>query len=119
MASFNVNENTTVRVSGQFTDETGAVIGSGSMQTLAVTLYDRATGAAINGRTGQNVLNANGGTLDVSGNFALQLDPADTAIIGTDRIETHVLRMDWTWSSGNKAGRAEMTLVVNNLVGVP
>lgn len=57
-----------------------------SIISIAVTLRDVLSGTVI--RNAQNVLNANGGTLDVSGKFKLQLDPADHVIFDTTTHRT-------------------------------
>ncbi|MFN0156759.1 MAG: hypothetical protein ACKVRP_01650, partial [Bacteroidota bacterium] len=67
------------------------------------------------------VLGANGGALDVSGNFTLDLSPLDNPVMSSTIIgaEHHVLLLEWTYQSGAKAGKQELTLAVKNLSKVP
>ena len=117
--AFEVTEQSTASVSGIFKDELNAVIGSGDMTTLIGTLYEEVTEVVINSRDEQDMLNANGATLDGSGNFTLQLDPADNAIlVDANEYEIHVLLLEWTYASGAKGGNAEVSVYVKNLAGV-
>jgi hypothetical protein len=117
--AFEVNEKTTSRVTGVFRDEANAVIGTTEMTTLVATLYDKVAGTIINSRDEQDVLNTNGGTLDASGNFTIQLDVADNIILDqTNVYEVHVLLLEWTYDSGAKGGNQEIELYVVNLANV-
>jgi hypothetical protein len=114
--AFQVNEQSTALLSGIFTDEAGAVVGSGEMDTIKATLYNRSNEQIINSRNEQDILNANGGTLDVSGNFTFTFDPADGEIINTEEpYEVHILLLEWTFASGTKGGNQQVELTVMNL----
>lgn len=113
-----VNERTTARYTVTFEDEAGDPIPAADLTTLALTLYDRATGAVINSREAQDALNANGVTVSSAGVLAWTLDPADNAVVGevaVGNVEVHVALFEWTWDSGAKAGRHEVEIAVLNL----
>ena len=106
MKIFEVGDGVSANVSGRFVDHLDAAIGSSRMTTLTSTLRDNVSGQVIGGRENLSVLNANGGTLDVSGNFSMDLDPEendliDAAIVGA---ELHVLSLSWTYDGGAKKG---------------
>jgi hypothetical protein len=114
---FRVNEQTTARYTAQIVDETGAALPAASLSTLKLTVYDQASGSVLNSRSQQNVLNANGVTVDSSGNLVWVMDPADNAIVGTRELEAHIALFEWTWAS-TKAGRHEVPILVLNLAKV-
>jgi hypothetical protein len=111
-----VNEQVTALLTGIFKDEAGNLLGSANMTALVGTLYDRKTGTVINGFNEKNLLNANGGTLDGSGNFSLLLTPADNAIVDQSVVgsEVHVLLLAWEYSGGKK-GKQEIEIAVKNI----
>ena len=65
-----VNEGESCRIVVTFTDYDGSNILSASIASLTCTLKDYEPGTVINGRDGQSVLNANGGTLADEGGVA-------------------------------------------------
>jgi len=104
-------------------DETETAIPAASLSTCTLLLYDQktqlaspgTTGAVINGRNRQSVLNANGGTIDASGNLEMVLTPADNVIVGTgeNQSERHVALFEYTYGVG-KAGKEEILIDVYN-----
>lgn len=114
-----VPEKTTARLTAVLKDEADAVVGSAALTTLTLTLYDERTGAILNLRNQQSVLNANGGAVDANGNLTMTLAVADNAIQNTDlKREMHVALFEYTWSAGAKAGRYEIAFPVDNLTKV-
>ena len=74
-----------------------------ALASVKAWLYDEETGVSINSRKDQDILDANGGTIDADGVLTVRLEPADNVIVGTvevDAIETHILRVKWTWNDG-------------------
>jgi hypothetical protein len=69
----------------------------------------------LNGRDAQNVLNANGVTIDDSGNLVWTLAPADNAIVspGAD-LERHRAVFDVQWSSTRRLVH-EVEILVRNV----
>ena len=114
-----VLEKTTAQYTATLKDEAGVVIPSADLTTLTLTLYDEATGAIINSRDNQNVLNATGVSIDASGLLTWTMDPDDNAIVDTSlapgRTELHVARFDFTWSGGGKTGRRLILVEVRQL----
>jgi hypothetical protein len=75
-----------------------------AMSSMKATLYDRVSGSVINSRSLQSVLNANGGTLDGSGNFGLTLTPVDNPIIDPTIVvaEVHVCCLNGPTKGGQR-----------------
>ncbi len=113
-------ERSSAKITGILKDENGAVISSASLSTLVLSLYvEGSPSTIINGRNKQNVLNANGVTVDGSGNLAWLMDPLDNSIMdSTLSIEQHVALFEWTYG-GSRAGRFEILISVKNLNLVP
>ena len=115
-----VRERSTALYAATIQDENETAIPAADLDTLTLTLYDLATGTAINSRSAQNVLNANNVTVSVLGALAWTMQPADNAIIGSPagKHERHVALFQWTYGSG-KAGSYEVIIDVENLAKVP
>lgn len=115
-----VAEGVTCRITGTLVDETGAAVPAASLTTLTLTLYTETGLAILNSRSAQNVLNANGGTVDSAGALIMTLTPEDNQITGAGvgGPETHVALFEWTWASGTKKGRHEVRFLVTNLAVV-
>jgi hypothetical protein len=77
------------------------------------------TDAAINGRAGQSVLNANGGTLAPAGAFSLTLSAADNraASGNAQRLQLRRLTLVVTFSTGTLTH--EVVYAVRALADVP
>lgn len=119
MATYWVNEKVTARYTADVQDHEGNAIAGSSLTTLTLTLYDKATGTIINNRNAQNVLNVNGVTVDGSGNLVWVMTPDDNAILtAASKVEKHIALFQWTWDSGAKAGKHEVTIQVKNLTKV-
>jgi hypothetical protein len=106
---FKARKGATARYTAVITQEDGATaIPAASLSSLTLTLIDDATGAVINSRSGQNVLNVNGVTVDSSGNLAWAMSPADNPIVAATlphgRAELHLATFAWTWAGGAKGG---------------
>ena len=87
--------------SGRYTANLADILGVVPVLTAAtLTLYDEATGAIINGRNAQAVLNANNCTYDnVTGIFVWEILPADNPILDATRTtETHVAQFIATYN---------------------
>jgi hypothetical protein len=103
-------EGTTPVYRATIQDEAGEPIAAADLDTLELTLVDHLTGATINGRCEQDVLNDNNVTLDAEGQLKWQLQAADNAILGDLRPgqkERHQFLFRWTWTppgGGSRAG---------------
>lgn len=84
-----------------------------------LTLYDKVSGLVINGWQDIDVLNNNGGTIDVNGDGIIELSPADNVALHPLRPrEVHVAELVWVYNAGTGVGRAVVEFVVRNLVKV-
>lgn len=117
---FTVLEETTALYGTTVQDEDGTGIAAASLDTLTLTLYnkDDSEKNTINSRSGQDVLNTNGVTVDGSGVLEWTMEPADNQIMGTPAIggtETHIALFEYTYSGATKAGKHEVEITVENL----
>ena len=118
---YEILEDSSGEIQGTLTEEDGvAPIPGGTLTTLTLTLYaDDAAQTIINGRNAQDILNANGGTVNGAGVLTLTLAPADNAILDTDLpYERHIALLQWAWGVG-KQGKFDLVLIVRNLSKVP
>ncbi len=120
---FAVKEGTTTRTTGVLRDHLRNPIAAAQLQSMTGTLYDRLSDAIINSREAQNFLNANGCTIDASGNWAVVLVAADNAMkVATRANEVHVLLIEFSYKvAGDETvytGKQEIWYVVQNLAHV-
>lgn len=109
----------TSKLTAKLQDENGVGLPVGQITALTLTLYDQKTGTVVNGRDKQSILGVNGGSVDGSGNLALELAPADMALVDAGlSMETHVALIEWTYTGGKK-GAHEVVFRVDNLAKVP
>lgn len=87
------------------------------LQSLTLTLYtirQDDTGAIVNGRNRQNVLNQNFVSVSTGGRLTWIVQPGDTTLVDPLLpFERHIGLFEWTWARG--AGKKEVILVVRNL----
>lgn len=115
-----VNELTTAEYTATITDEDGETpIPLADLSTVTLTLYDEASGSIINSRDDTNVKNTGPVTIHAtSGLLTWTMAPADNPIVGSvavGGVEKHIALFEWTWDSGNKAGKHEVLIEVVNL----
>jgi len=110
IATQRVREGTTTILSLPLTDQAGAALTAASLTTLTATLTSRDTGAAV--FTARNVLASL-----TAGVLALELTPADLAMLTTRSLERRVLTLSATYGGG-KAWHQEIPVEVVGLVGV-
>lgn len=110
-----INRDTSGLYNAVLLDENDATVAPAQLSSLTLTLTDRATGAVINSRAGVSVLNANGGTLDISGNFYMQFTALDNQIVSTSspQVEVHVALFQWTFGSGLKGSHMIQLNILN------
>lgn len=120
---FQVRESTSSQLTATLKDEAEVAIPAVNLSTLTLMLYDQTTetenpgttGAIINNRNRQDILNANGGTVDANGLLTMVFEPADNVIINTGVIEErHVALLEYTYAAGLKAGKEEVLIDVFN-----
>ena len=112
-------EKSTPKIKSVIRDDAGVGIPGGALTTLILTLYEELTGNLLGSRpAGQDILGVNGGSVDVNGNFALQLALADMAILDDiRRSEVHIALIEWTYGAG-LGNKKEIEFVVINLAKV-
>ena len=110
-----VKEDSTYQVTGTFKDEADVAIAAASLSTAKMWLTDH-LGAAINSRSGTDILNAGPGVVSSAGLLILTLLPADNPIVGpnADSVERHLLIIEWTWASTKKSHAPIYLMVVND-----
>jgi len=114
-----VQEGESANVTGSFQNGDDA-IAKAAILSVTFTLYDEATAAVINGRDGQDILDANGGSITAAGVLTLKLQPADNCVVGSiaaGRLEPHIGRVKWTWTDGllTRTGIQEFRIYVEKL----
>lgn len=113
-----VLERTTLRIAGTLVDENDVPVPDSQLNTATLDIYTRSSSSRqiVNGNSGTDVLNANQGSFDASGNFVIILSPDDNALINPDiEEEWHRCVLNWTYGAGLKAGRFVIDFRVQNL----
>lgn len=113
-------EGSVAELSGVLRDQAGAVITESRLTGLRFTLKD-ASGNVVNSRDDVNILNANGGAVDASGNFTLLLRAADHSIADqTVLSETRYAIITKIWDAANQKTDIDVIRYdVKNLKFVP
>lgn len=107
---FDVLAGTTPRYTATIVDEDNVAIPLASLTTLTLTVVNTRTGAAVNGRDRQNVLNANNVTVHAtSGLVTWSIQALD---LPSTVDETYICAFEWSWSAGAKKGWHDLSLVV-------
>lgn len=91
----------------QVVDEAGAGIDGAQLNSLTLTYYDLVTGAILNGRDAQNVLNTNNVTLTTGAGpvttVTWDIRPEDTVLYdGRRETEIHLALFQWAWAASTK-----------------
>lgn len=115
-------EETTAKFTAVVKDQNGVAVPASSLDTLQLTVYDQDTEVIL--RTTTNALNANGVTVDASGNLTWTLRPYETKIsnltIDVEDTEDKVALFEYSYSA-LKAGtltNAFTTTLDSSLVSV-
>jgi len=120
-----IAEETTAQYSAILKDEDDNVIPAASLASFTLTLYVKDVGGTtiINGRDGQDVLNANNVVVDAFGAVLWTMQVADNAIQNSALdYERHYALWEFTWTRGGGGtglGRHEVVFIIRNLVKVP
>jgi hypothetical protein len=106
-------------------DESDEGVDAAQITTMVLTYYDLVSGAMINSRDGQNVLNTNNVTLTTTIGPPLVttvtwlLQPEDTVLVDMRReLEQHVALFQWTWDSGTRAAAHEVQFPIEQVTYV-
>lgn len=117
---YSVLERTTPAFTATLVGDDGVTPVPGStLSTLTLTLYcEDADLTIVNARDAQNVLQANGVTVDEAGLLTWVLSAADLAILHDALpFERHIALFQWTWPT-SKAGKFECVFSIRNLAKV-
>lgn len=120
-AETTINERSTFRYTGKVVDEAGNAIPAAEISTLTLTLFNAADKSIINTRDDQNALNANGVTLNDSGELTWNSASEDSPIVGNVGLgltEHHIAQFEWTWGSGRR-GSHKVDLFVVQMHEIP
>jgi len=100
-------------------DEVAAEIPAGSIDTLTLTLKNRADDSTINSRLDQDILNANNVTVSGLGVLVFTLQPADTTMVDPLReFETHRATFKMAANSNTIFRNWEVDFTIHNLTQV-
>ncbi len=89
---------TSGRYTTQLRDELDQPVPASALLSATLTVYDALSGDIINGWDHRNVLNANGVSIDSSGNLAWAFTPDDMPIVNTAAItEDHYALFLFGW----------------------
>lgn len=116
-----VDEGESADITATFVDLDAETLVKASILTLTCTLLNAATGAVINSRSAQNIMDANNSTVTTPGVLTLRLQPLDNVIVDTTltagETESHYLTVTWTWSDGTatRTGKQEWEVLVRKL----
>lgn len=93
-----VDEGESIRLEGTLTKPGGVALEEGNLESLTVTLLNKSDNSVINSRNEQNIINANGGTIDEEGNFTFTLSASDNILLDESaRTEEHILIFKFSW----------------------
>lgn len=82
-------------------DENGQTVSSAVLDSFTLTLHNKLDSTIINGRNGQNALNANQVTIDTQGNVQWIWLPLDMPVLNPNRdIEEHIALFVARWTDG-------------------
>ncbi len=113
MSVFTVNEKTNPTHEYVILDEDGNPV---QPTSLTLTYYNRATGAIINSRDGQNVLNMNNVVI-ANGAMAWSMQIADTTIVDATSVAEINVAL-WKWVANSKTNLHTTIIRVVNLAKV-
>jgi hypothetical protein len=101
-------------------DQDGQPLDPSLITAVTLTLYDRVSGAVINGWQDRTILNANGGALSLEGRLSVHLGPPDMRILDDTRAsEDRVALIHYEWNSGQDARNHEIHFALLNLSYIP
>lgn len=117
-----VNEGNTATYRCTLFDESGRRLQANAITAITATLTDVKTDTIVNSRDSQDVLNANGGTLDSNGRFELILGAADNVIVtGTHKNHKRHLLLTITYTGEDLLSHPlthEVIFYVRNLANI-
>lgn len=101
---------------GVVTDKKDVPIPASNLSSLTLTLYNLETGALINDRNEESVLNENGGTVDEVGVFEMTFSEADNLLQDSSKqYETHVALFEWEKEDTQEEGKHELVMTIRSV----
>lgn len=116
-----VDEGESSNVTATFEFDGTAPFDKDALLTMLLTLYNKCDSTVINGRDAENAKDANGHSISDAGVLTAEFDALDNIIVSSDvsvgQVETHVVKLAWTWSDGNttRTGIEELEFHVKKL----
>lgn len=113
-----MTEGTTPDFTTVLLDNNNQSVAGSVLDTLTLTYYQEYTHTIINGRNVQNVLQANGITVDEDGNLLWELSLLDTVILNDAlATEPHIAFFEFSWPGalGTEVNRKEYRFLVDNV----
>ncbi len=116
-----VDEGESCNVTATFEFDGTAAFDKTEILTLLLTLYNRSDSTVINSRNAESAIDTNGHKLSTAGVLTAEFDASDNVIVDTElvagQVETHVVRLKWTWSDGDttRTGIEELEFKVKKL----
>lgn len=119
-----LTEGETPRYTGTLRDEAGTVVPAASLSAARLTLYSVHSNAIVNGRSNQNVLNANDVTIGAAGELQWKLREADTLLIDVPKpVRGHYKAVFvFEWSDAQSVPRQlvwVVTMYINRALNAP
>lgn len=117
-----IDEGEDCNITATFEIDGTAAFEKSEIATLLLTLYNKCDGTVINSRNEEDAKDANGHLLSTEGVLTAKFLVADNIIVGSGiavgELETHVVRLKWTWSDGvlTRTGKQELEFNVKKLV---
>jgi hypothetical protein len=113
-----VNAGESSDITATLYDMGGDPLSKAAITALTLTVKNQ-DGQVINVRDGSDILDVNGGTLDVDGTLKVKLQPADNAFVGSaGATEEHTVQIQWQWldvDGDTRTGKQDFTIAVRRL----
>lgn len=105
-----ISEDTSFRWRGTLVDADGVAIPSANVVSITASLVD-GDGLPVNGRTNENVLNANGGSLDSNGVWTMQFTADDAQTPGIEKYHKRFWNAHVIYNSGELNHQVQFFIV--------
>jgi hypothetical protein len=118
LETFEITEGTTPDYTATLLDKDGVAVPGSVLDSLLLTYFQEYTGAIINGRDSQSVLQINGITVDEDGKLIWTLSLADAAILDNSlHEEPHIAQFMFTYpgvGGSTEVSRHKVRFLVQN-----
>lgn len=119
-----ITEGETPQYTATLRDEQGVAVPASALTVARLTLFSAHTNAIVNGRSGQNILNANDVTIGAAGEFVWKLREADTILVDSPRPKQGHYRAVFVfeWIDAQAVPRQlvwELKIAINRVLNAP